>query len=173
MSSFSDKAKQVIATVAPILGTALGGPLGAAAGGLLAAALGTKLGDTSAAETALLTASPDTLAKLKQAELDFKAKMADLGVQEDQLQYADVASARQMQVATKDTTPRNLAYLVLGGTCLVIGAVLMGYAKVDSALAGTVIGYLISECKSVLGFYFGSSAGSAAKDATLAELAKE
>lgn len=170
--SFSDKAKQVIATVAPMLGTALGGPLGAMAGTLLANALGTKPGDTQAAESALLTASPDTLAKIRQAEMDFQARMKELDISEEKLTFDDRASARNMAVQTKDTTPRNLAYMVLGGTAVAIGATLAGYTHVDSALAGTLIGYLISECKSVMQFYFGSSAGSQSKDSTIADLSK-
>lgn len=172
MSSFSDKAKQILATVAPLLGTAIGGPFGALAGVALSKALGTPAGDDKAAETALLGASPEVLAAMKKADEDFKIQMKQLDITEEKLTYDDTASARQMAVATKDTTPRNLAYMLLGGTGVAIAAVLLGYAKVESALAGTLIGYMISECKAVMQYYFGSSAGSQTKDDTIATIAK-
>jgi len=170
--SFSDKAKQVIATVAPLLGTALGGPLGTAAGALLVKALGTNPGDEKAAESALLTASPETLAAIKKAEEDFQVQMRQLGITEEKLTYDDIANARAREIAVKDTTPRNLAYMIITFTGAAIAATLAGWTKVDSALAGTLIGYLVAECRSTLTYYFGSSRSSQEKDATLAEIAK-
>lgn len=119
--SFSDKAKQVIATVAPLLGTALGGPLGTAAGALLVKALGTNPGDEKAAESALLTASPETLAAIKKAEEDFQVQMRQLGITEEKLTYDDIANARAREIAVKDTTPRNLAYMIITFTGAAIG----------------------------------------------------
>jgi hypothetical protein len=49
-------------------------------------------------------------------------------------------------------------------------------AKVPAAAWGTiglVMGYLANEAKQCSGYYFGSSSGSQAKDATLAEIAKQ
>lgn len=173
MSSFSDKAKQVIATVAPLLGTALGGPLGTAAGSLLAKALGTPAGDDEAAENALLNASPETLAAVKKAEEDFQVQMKQLGISEEKLTFDDIANARAREIAVKDTTPRNLAYLIVGFTGACIAATLAGWTKVDSALAGTLIGYLVAECRSTLTYYFGSSKSSQDKDATISDIAKQ
>lgn len=164
-------AKQVLGTVAPTILTAIGGPFGALAGGILHAALGTG-GDEKAVDTALSAASPDTLLKVKQAEADLQAKLTELGIQREQLVYSDIANARAREIAVKDMTPRNLAYLIIGFTGLAIAATLAGWTKVDSALAGTLIGYLVAECRSTLTYYFGSSQSSQAKDATLAEIAK-
>ena len=73
-----------------------------------------------------------------------------------------------MQIATKSTTPTILSYgvLIAGGSMM--ASVLYGYAKVDSVLAGTLIGYAVSEMKSVLQYWFGSSSGSKDKDDLLA-----
>src|ERR1043165_9882248 len=74
MSSFGDKAKQVISTVAPLLGGALGGPLGAAAGSFIAKELGGV--DPKAAEKAILSGDPQTLLALKKVETDFRQHLA-------------------------------------------------------------------------------------------------
>lgn len=171
--NFGTKAKQVLGAIAPMLGTAIGGPFGTMAGTLLATALGTPEGDEKAAETALLSASPDILLKVRQAGQDFLVRMKELGISEDKLVFDDIANARAREMAVKDTTPRNLAYLILAFAGVCIGATLMGWTKVDSALAGTLIGYLVAESRSALSYYFGSSRGSKEKDDTLAEIAKQ
>lgn len=60
---WSDLAKQVISLGAPMLGTALGGPLGGAAGEILAKALGSATPTPAAVQTALPAADPAQLAE--------------------------------------------------------------------------------------------------------------
>lgn len=171
--NFGAKALQVLKTVAPTLATAVLGPFGPLAGGLISAALGTATGDDKAAETALLTATPDQLLALTKANNDFQVQMKQLGITEEKLTFDDIANARGREVAVRDATPRNLAYLIIGFTGLCIAATLAGWTKVDSALAGTLIGYLVAECRSTLTYYFGSSQSSQNKDATIASIAKQ
>jgi hypothetical protein len=171
--NFGDKAKQILASVAPLLGTAIGGPFGTMAGTLLSQALGTQPGDAKAAETALLAASPEILLQVKQADQNFAIRMEELGIQRESLVFQDIASARAREIAIKDNTPRNLAYLVLSFAGVCIAATLAGWTKVDSALAGTLIGYLVAEARSALAYYFGSSQSSKSKDETLSEIAKQ
>ena len=68
---FGERLKSIIGTVAPKLGTALGGPLGGMAGTLIQGALGV---DTEDAALKALESDPDSLLKLKQAEQDFAAR---------------------------------------------------------------------------------------------------
>lgn len=171
--NFGQKALQVLKTVAPTLATAALGPFGPLAGGLISAALGTATGDDKAAETALLTATPDQLLALTKANQDFQVQMKQLGITEEKLTFDDISNARAREVAVKDSTPRNLAYLIIGFTGVCIAATLAGWTKVDSALAGTLIGYLVAECRSTLTYYFGSSRSSQEKDATIADIAKQ
>ena len=171
--NLGDKAKQILGTLAPMLGTAIGGPFGALAGAALSQALGTPAEDGKATEAALLSANPDILLKVKQAEQDFTVRMKELGISEDKLVFDDIANARAREIAVRDNTPRNLAYLVLGFAGACIAATLMGFTKVDSALAGTLIGYLVAEARSALAYYFGSSQGSKSKDDAIAEIAKQ
>jgi len=57
------------------------------------------------------------------------------------------------------------------GLVNLVGATLLGAAKVDGALAGTLVGYLSAKAEQVLAYYFGSTAGSARKTELLAQSA--
>lgn len=174
MSTFTDKAKQVIATVAPLLGTAIGGPLGTVAGSLLASALGVTPGDDKAAEAALLTASPETLLKMKQAELDFQAKMKELGISEEKLTYDDINSARVREETVKDSTPSVLAYLITLGFFGTLAYLLIeGKPTLGGDVMLVMVGSLGTAWASVMAYYFGSSSGSIRKDKTIADIAKQ
>lgn len=167
----SDSVRAIISAVAPVLGTALGGPLGAAAGMVIATALGTKkpdgTPDMAATEAALASGSPDVLLKLKQADIDFQTHMADLGVNLEAMAVDDRKSARAMQVATNSLLVPSLAVMIVLAFIAMVGSTLFGFSHVEGALAGTLVGYLSAKCEQVVGFYFGSSAGSARKDELL------
>lgn len=179
--NFGKTALQVLKTVAPTLALAVGGPFGPLAAAALHAALGTT--DQASAEAALVNATPDQLLALKKADQDFAIRMKELGISEEKLVFDDLASARQMQIATKDPTPARLAWLVVGGFLIFSMAqvvALIGWpdqlAKVPAAAwgtIGTILGYLAKEASQASAFYFGSSAGSQAKDATISDMAKQ
>jgi len=61
----------------------------------------------------------------------------------------------------------GLALLIVVTFLVTVGMTLFGLTKVDSVLAGTLIGYLSAKCEQVISFYFGSSAGSQRKDELL------
>ena len=71
--------KGLVKTVAPFLGTALGGPVGGVAARAIAGAV---LGDEDASQedvaAALQKANPEMLAKLKEADQKFKVEMGKL-----------------------------------------------------------------------------------------------
>jgi hypothetical protein len=169
--SFSDSAKRVISTVAPLLGGALGGPLGAAAGNFIAQKLGG--GDSKAAEAAIVAGDPETLLALKKVETDFKAHLADLGVEEDRIMADDRANARAREIAVKDYTPALLAGGVTLGFFGVLGWMLN---KGIPANAGgeallVMLGSLGTAWAGIISYYFGSSAGSAASREALNKIA--
>lgn len=171
-------AGQVLETMAPTIATAVGGPFAGMAITKLEALFGidpsTPLEDKQTAiEQGLLTANPDQLLALKKADQDFQATMTKLGVDKEALELGDVANARAMQMATKDSTPRILSYLLLAFTGIMISATMFGWSKADSVLAGTMIGYLVSETKAMMQFWFGTTRGSQDKDATIASIAKQ
>lgn len=170
MSSLGDKAKQVIGTVAPMLGTVLGGPLGGLAGAALAKALGTS--DPKAQEAAIVSGDPQVLMKLKEAENELQEHMRQLEIDEEKLRFDDTASARAREIAVKDNTPKILSYLTTAGF---FGALAASMAfeipAASKAIVFTMIGSLGTVWINQQGYYFGSSAGSAAKTDALNKIA--
>ena len=71
--------KNLVGAVAPTLGSALGGPLGGQAATVIAGVLGcgTKPKEI---EKAMAVATPEQLAEVKKAELEFEAQMKELDV---------------------------------------------------------------------------------------------
>jgi hypothetical protein len=68
-----------------------------------------------------------------------------------------------MQMANKSALVPSLATIIVSAFVVVTIGTLMGYAKIESAMAGTLIGYLSAKAELVLSFYFGSSADSEKK----------
>jgi len=170
--NLSDNFKQIISTVAPLLGTALGGPLGGVAGTFLANALGLPASDPKAIEAKLANADPQTLLALKKADQDFQAHMAELGVDADKLVYDDKASARARELGVKDHTPSVLAYAVTFGFFGVLGFMLgIGKPKEGGDALLVMLGSLGTAWAAIIAYYFGSSLGSASKDATIRTMA--
>ena len=162
----------ILARVAPTLATAIGGPLAGTAVQFLETALGLAPGSGPAAvSAALITATPDQLAAVQKAGNDFAIRMRELDISVEKLDYDDRANARQRETVVKDSTPARLAYFVVFGAFGSAVAILLGYAQVDSTIAGVIIGYLFNEAKAATSYYFGSSQGSQAKDALLAAAA--
>ena len=90
----------------------------------------------------------------------------------------DRNSARQREMAVKDTTPRVLAFVTVGGFLgSALWLIMMPYVlppveftQFQAGLIGTVIGYLSAKSELALAYYFGSSSGSQAKDVTIDKL---
>ena len=74
-----DAIKGILGEIAPTIGTALGGPVGGAAASMLADVLGCDP-TPQKIEKALAQATPEQLAEIKKAELDFEVRMKELEV---------------------------------------------------------------------------------------------
>ncbi len=110
-----------------------------------------------------IEADPESYLKLKAAENDYK-----LGVMKEEnerlrIEIGDIQNAREREKVTKDSVNRNLAYGIITAFIVVVLVTLAGWTKVESVLAGTLIGYLSAKAEQVLAYYFGSSKGSAEK----------
>lgn len=165
--SFGATAKQVLATVAPLLGTALGGPFGGLAGTLLAKALGTT--DPKAMDAAITSTDPDILLKLKQADNDFQAQLKALDISEEKLSFDDTANARAREVSVHDSTPHVLAYGITVGFFGILGYLLWNGKPPGGDVMMVMLGSLGTAWTGIVAYYFGSSAGSADKSATISK----
>lgn len=164
--NFGQTAKSILATVAPLLGTALGGPFGGLAGTLLSKALGTS--DPKAMEAAITSTDPDILVKLKQADNDFQTQMKTLEISEEKLSFDDTANARAREMSVKDNTPKILAYGVTAGFFGVLAFMCYHGTPTSGGEPFLVmLGALGAAWTGIVSYYFGSSAGSAQKTATI------
>jgi hypothetical protein len=169
--NLGSKALDVLKAVAPTVATALGGPLAGAATSMLISKLG---GDPKSAESAIASADPETLVKLQQLDNDFKAKMAELGVQEEQLAYADVASARTREEVVRDWTPPILAYSVtLGFFGILTWMLVRGVPRQGGDVLLVMLGALGTAWTSIMGYYFGASVGGRKSAETLGKIAQQ
>ena len=162
--------RNIVSAVAPVLGMALGGPLGGAAAKVVAGAL---LGKDDASEQelsrAVLGASPEQLAALKQAENDFIVRMRELDIDVERINADDRASARQREKDTGDSwTPRLLAFVVTSGFFGVLAWMLAyGIPREGGEALLVMLGSLGTAWAAIVSYYYGSSAGSAAKNTML------
>lgn len=157
---------------------ALGAALSPATGGV-SAIIGTGvallgkifgLGDSPTPDALKRAIATDPQAALKLALADREFQLAEYRAETDRLKVLldDTNSAREREKSVKDNVNRVLAYTIVGAFIALVGATLLGYAKVESALAGTLVGYLSAKAEQVLAYYFGSSKGSAEKTNLLA-----
>lgn len=151
--------------MAPFLGTLIGGPFGAAAGKVIGSVL---CGDEEASEEkiaeAINNASPQTLLKLRQADNEYKAQMAKIGLDEKKLAMLDRDSARNRQIKTNDKLPSVLAVMLTLGFFGVLTAIMFySVPKEIQQTLDILLGFLGGGFMSVITYYFGSSASSRRK----------
>lgn len=155
--------QDILKTVAPILGGAVGGPMGAMATKWLATEF---LGDAQASEDdvaqAIINADPVKLLELKQLDTTFQIEMRKLGIKESQLINDDRNSARQLFRVNK--WPQIiLSAIFIVGYFLILSLLVSGTLTISSEVKDTVIlliGLLTREVPTIMQFWFGSSSGS-------------
>ena len=150
-----DKIKNLVSTVAPALGSALGSPLGGAAISMIADKLGVP-NNQKAVEKAIRQATPDEMLKLKEADNEFEIKMKELDVDVYRLETEDIQDARKN--FSNDWTSKLLGFITLGGFMGYIFLVTLQPPERNSeALINLVLGYLGGLASAVISFYFGAS----------------
>lgn len=161
-----------IKSLAPLIGTALGGPLGGAAAAFLADKLGIE-GKTIEAVSDVLQSgrmTPDQVAAVKLAEVEFQKFLAANKIDLAKLEVQDRQGARDMQSGTRSLIPGVLAVIIVGGFFGILVAMMLGVLKVsDQQSLLILLGALSAGFGAVLSFYFGSSNGSQNKDLLLAQ----
>ncbi len=168
---------QIIKTVAPWIGTALGGPLGGMAVTAAANALG--LGDktTDAIKAAITGATPEQLLALKEADQNFELQMRSLGFQNvkdlEAIAAADRDSARKMQMENKSNMPAIITSGVL--TSFIGMALALFFLPIPDQNRDQIIfmlGQLSGFTGSAIAFWLGTTRSSQTKDATISNLSK-
>lgn len=150
-----DAIKSIVGAVAPTLGTALGGPLGGAAASVIASALGCD-NDPRSIERAVAAATPEQLAEIKKAELEFEARMKELDVDIFSIEAKDKQDARKH--FAKDWTAKLIAIVMVGFFCAYIAMItIMPPEQNSMELINLVLGYMGGLVSAVVSFYFGAS----------------
>jgi len=147
--------KNVVGSVAPTIGQALGGPLGGMAMNVVADALGCEPNER-AVERAVQQATPEQLMELKNKELEFEAKMKELDVDLFALETADKQNARTH--FARDWTAKLIGVTMVFFFCAYIAMITVMPPEQNSMeLINLVLGYMGGLVSAVISFYFGAS----------------
>jgi len=147
--------KNLLGAVAPTLATSLGGPMGGMAAKIISETLGVP-NNKKSIEQAMQNASPEELAKIKKAELEFEAEMKKLDVDVFALEAQEKQDARKH--FSKDWTARIIGIATIGGFLGYIFLVTLQPPEQNSeALINLVLGYLGGLASAIISFYFGAS----------------
>ena len=151
--------------LAPTIASAVGGPLV----GLAYEAISKVMGNTPEDAQKMLTTgklSAEQLAAVQQAEIALKAQAQSMNLDFAKLTNEDRKSARDMQSTTRSLIPPVLALLVTVGFFGILVGMMTESFKTSEALM-LMLGSLGTAWTGIIAFYFGSSAGSQAKDSLL------
>src|SRR6201989_678988 len=164
-----DTIKYAIRLIAPTIATALGGPLaGAAAAALSKSLLGHEDATVDEIGNAIQSATPDMLLKLKQDDHQFQLETL-------KLEQADRADARNREVGLaqagkEDNTKKVMAYIITLGFLIAMITVFFVPIQISMKdISYILLGYLGGNFNQVIGYYFGTSSSSKAKDSVIAQ----
>jgi len=164
----------VLKSIAPTVATALLGPLG----GVAVSALGNVLGVSEATQDKIANViqsaslTPEQIGELKKLELEYQNNEKERGFKYADLAFQDRDSARKANVA--GGTQKHLFWLSVLLLTISLGCELsvlfIGYpAKTDPLVLGRVLGLMDTIAMLVLGYWYGTTNGSAQKFELLAQ----
>jgi len=165
---------KLVSTVAPWIGTALGGPLGGMAVEAAANALGLSTKTVDSVKQALSGATPEQMLVLKNADQAFALQMQALGFKQitdmETLAAGDRKDARGMQVSKPSPVPALLSIGVTLGYFGILVGMMLGWLKVDNSQALLLmLGSLGTAWGAVMAFWFGTTRDSGRKTELLAQ----
>jgi len=174
----------ILKGIVPFIASALPGPLGGIAKGVLNGVFGLdEDSDEEKIAAAVANATPDQIIALKKAEQDFQVRMAEMGFASvaalEKLAREDVANARQREIemartGKRDFTPMILAFAAIAGFISVLVFLLTAdldkWGQTKVGLVTGILGTLTTIVVMIFAYYFGSSSGSAAKNAHIQKL---
>ena len=164
----------IIKTVAPWIGTALGGPLGGMAVEAAAAAFGLSDKTADAVKQAIGGATPEQLLALKNADQAFSLQMQALGFKQvtdlEALAAGDRRDARMMQTSTRSWVPAALSVIITVGFLGLLTGMMTGYMRAeDNQAMLLMLGALGVAFGQVINFWLGSTSESSRKTELLAQ----
>ena len=166
----------IIKTVAPWIGTALGGPLGGMAVEAAANALGLSDKTVDSVKQALSGATPEQMLALKQADQAFSLQMQALGFRHvtdlEALAAGDRADARKMQTSLRSIVPALLTWFLISsfiGTLVALFLVDVPASNRDVMVY--MVGQLSGFTAAAVAFWLGTTRQSENKTGMLAQSA--
>ena len=161
--------KSILKTVAPILGTAIGGPFGGMATDFLLDAFSDddEVNTEEELQAKILKANPETLLKLKTINANFEVKMKELGLKEKDLAVKDRADARAMGIKTTLLPQMIISTIFVLAFSVILYTVFtesIEMSDTQKTMTTYLLGILSAGMIQVMNFWFGSSSGSKEKD---------
>lgn len=161
--NWKDIGRQV-ASAAPVLGAALGGPVGGAAGALIASVFG--VDNTPDAVEKAIKADPESAIKLRELEQRHIERLTELENDRFRIETADVQSARGAH--NHHWMPSAITLIVAMMFGAIVGGLFMWAVPGDNK---EILVYMAGQVSTFLGgcitYWVGSTRASANKDAAL------
>jgi hypothetical protein len=169
--------KEIVRSIAPTLGTALGGPMAGAATKFIAdKMLGKADASVDEIQEVILGASPEQLAKLKEIDNQFKLEMKHLEIDVYELEYKDRDSARKLfavNIWPQITLSAIFVVGYFGVLYFLLHKDIVATSMINNPVFTTILGVLTAAIPQILSFWFGSSLGSKEKTRGMADAAQK
>jgi len=159
--------KSIVKSIAPVIGTALGGPMAGAAVKMLSSKLlGKEDGTEAELEQFISTASPDQLLQIKQIDNDFKLSMKALDVDVFKLEQEGRANARENH---KDHFMPTLICIVLTlvVTVIAVGLMITTIPESNEGILNMIIGQVLTAWIGSVAYWVGTTKSSSDKSKLL------
>ncbi len=160
-----------IKTLAPTVASALLGPLGGAAVSAIGGILGLDQPTQSTIEKAIIGSqlTADQAAELRKLEMQYQNDEKERGFRYVELEFKDIASARDMQNINKSNVPALLTMAITIGFFSILAAMMYFPAAKESGPLLVMLGSLGTAWTTSCSFWFGTTHGSGQKTDLLAQ----
>jgi len=168
-----DDWKTLLRSVAPVIGSALGGPLGGAAATFIAGKLGLSETTVESVTKAISgnALTPDQIVALKSAETDFQKFLETNKIKMEEIAAADRNSARDLLKATASKVPAWLTFIITVGFFGILILMFFHPEVKESAPLMIMLGSLGTAWTGACAFWFGTTNNSTQKTNLLANSA--
>jgi len=168
-----DGFKNLLRSIAPLLGSAVAGPLGGVVATMLAGKLGIEEKTVDSVAKALTSGSitPEQVTQIKLAELEFQKFLKTNEIDLEKVHAADRDSARDLLKATGSYVPAALTFLITAGFFGVLTLLFFKPEVKEAAPLMIMLGSLGTAWTGACAFWFGTTKNSQEKTNLLANSA--